>query len=588
MTKPQVKKLNDKGQNSNDKINPNFKCKITKHKVLSFGIVCVLSLFWILCFGICHLYAQDNNKLVTLTKQIIEAKTNEDLYPAIKELSDLYLKKNKYNEFIDFLNSLANKKKTLEPAVNYYIALTRYSQLKHLEETQNWDEYFSKGNTYREQISQSLQKSVDELAPTDIFYTYARLILWKFHRDQQDTLNESALSDLMNATLEYAKNAKDPAPLKDVGDEFLHYGEKAKANQAYRLYIEKIVSSNIKDEQLNSIALGFLKEGNSDLAEGVYDVYIERIQKSYAKEKLTPILIDIAKLFSYSVAGEKDTGLKDPSFVEKVFKKIEEIGGTDALSEELLYLRAFNLEKAKDFLLSKDLYVDLLKRYPQDAHADEVNFKVGIIYTYVARDVKSGRAYFERLALQSRSGLNPEPVEGLAQKETPSPAVISSFYQLGLLSQWEQDYVKAKEYYNKLLEKAEDGFLETVTLTKERLKEIEQAKPIEYNLKSFLDVSLKEENAIFDMTKVDLKSSYYRTKKDQDLEINATPYTAQSGCMQQELQYLWSGELGKNSPKDNQPSFVTQYPTAGTKQINLVVISPAGVIDRNIVLVDID
>jgi len=537
-----------------------------------------------------HAYAQDKNKLVTFTKQIIEAKTNENAYATLAELADLYFKENKYNELVEFLSSLANQKKTLEPVVNYYIGFARYSQLKHLEEAQGWDEYFSQGNTYREQITQSLQKTIDASAPLDFYHIYAKLILWKFHRDQQDALNESAISELMDATLEYAQNAKNLIPLKDVAGELSSYGEKTKASQIYRAYVQRLVSSDIKDEELNKIALDFYKEGNLDLAESIYDVYIERIQTSYAKEKLIPLLIDIARNFSY-----KDEGPKDPLYAEKVFGKIEEVGGKDSFSEELIYLRAFNLEKAKDFPLSKDIYIELLRRYPQNAHVDEAEFKIGIIYTYVLRDLKSGREYFEKLANPTAPSVNPEPAAaaaGPAQKETLtprliSPQVISSLYQLGLLSQWEQDFVLAKEYYNKLLERAKDGFQETVTKTLERLREIEEAKPIEYNLKTFLDVSLKAENAMFDMTKVDLRSNRYKANKDQDLIISSTPYTTQSGCMQVEIQYLWSGDIGKSKPGTDQPSFTTQYSSLGTKEINLVIVSPTGIIDRNIDLVDV-
>ncbi len=346
----------------------------------------------------------------------------------------------------------------------------------------------------------------------------------------------------------------------------MSYGEKGKAKEVYKIYVDKIVNSDIKDDQLNSIALGFYKEGNLDLAQTVFDVYIEKITKSTPKEKLIPILIDIAKLFSY-----KDEGPKDTFYAEKVFQKLEEIGTKDAFDERFLYLRAFNLEKTKEYPKAKDLYVDLVKLYPKTCYADEANFKIGMVYTYILRDIESGRSYFEKLE----------------RKETLSPQGISSLYQLGLLSQWKEDYIKAKEYYNKLIEKAKDDFQETVILTKERLKEIDEAKPIEYNLKTFLDISLKEENAIFDTTKVDLRSSPYNAKKDQEVAVDSTAYTAETGCMQIELEYLWSGHTGITKPTNAQSSFLTQYLYPGTKEINLVVVSPSGIIDRNLDMADV-
>ena len=242
-----------------------------------------------------------------------------------------------------------------------------------------------------------------------------------------------------------------------------------------------------------------------------------------------------------------------------------------AFDEELTYLRAFNFEKIKEYPRAKDCYLDLLQQYPQTRYADEAYFKAGIISTYVLRDIKTGRDYFEKLA----------------QEETPSPQVISSIYQLGLLSHWENDLATAKDYYNKLMEKAGSDFIETITKALERLKEITESRPIEYNLKTFLDVSLKEENPLFETTRVDLSSSLYRIKKDESTDISCAPYNVESGCMQVEIQYLWSGHLGTTKPSLEKSAFNTTYVQRGTKEINLVVVSPAGILERSIELVDV-
>jgi acyl carrier protein phosphodiesterase len=532
--------------------------------VIYFNI-CVLTLFFALCFGICQLDAKEDNKLVTLSKQIIDFKSNQDLYIPFEELKDLYLKDNKYNEFVDFLKSLGQKKKALEPFINYYIALSRYRQLKYLEEIQNWDEYFSQANTYRDQITEGSQKVIESINVKEPLHIYARLILWQFHKDQQDVFCEQALTNLMNSVSEYAKDGQDIKPLKEVADKLSDYGEKGKAKELYRIYVAKLTTSDIKDKDLNNVALGFYKEGNLDLAQNLYDVYMERMAKSSPKEKLIPLLIDIAKSFSYAQDRPYDA-----LYADKIYQKIEDIGGKESLNEELIYLRAFGLEKMKEYAKAKDIYIELVQRYPRTTHADEAVFKAGLIYTYILRDINSGKTYFEKLA----------------QKESVSPQVISSLYQLGLLNQWQEDLVKAKDYYNKLIEKAKDQLAETVSKTQERLKEIEEAKPLEYNLKTFLDVCLKEEYAGLDMTKVDLKAHPYMAKKDESIEINSQVFLAESGCFQVELQYLWSGHTGTKNPSSAESSFATAYAQRGTKEINLVVVSPTGIIDRNMDIVD--
>jgi len=528
-------------------------------------------------------YAQDSDKLSALRKQILEVKTSEELYAPFEELKDLYFsrpmtkseggiplpagKDNRYTDFVEFLKSLSQQNKALEPFTNYYIAQSRYHQLKYLEDTQKWDEYFAKGNTYRDELTQAAKNALDATTTKEPLNLYARLLLWQFHKDQQDAGALAALADLMSSVLEYSKSAVDIKPIKNIADKLLSFGEKVKSRELYGIYAERLSVSNIKDDGLADAAVGFYREGNLELAESIYDIYVDRITKSTAKEKLIPILIDIARGFSY-----KDQGQNDPVYAEKIFKKIEELAGKKVFDQELLYLRAFNLEKAKEFVKAKDVYSDLVLAFSETVHTDEAIFKMGIINTYVLRDVKKGRDYFERL---------------IQKKPALSPWGISALYQLGLLSHWENDYTRAKDYYNKLIEIAAVNYPQTQACVRERLKEIEEAKPMEYNLKTFLDASLKEENNMLDMSKLDLRSHPYKAKKDESVNINSTAYTSPTGCMQIELQYLWSGDSGSKKPSPQQAAFDTTYTDAGTKVINLVVVSPTGIIERSLDLVDV-
>lgn len=513
------------------------------------------------------LFALEDKKLVNLSKQIIEAKTQAGLYAPFEQLKEAYFSENKYSDYVDFLKSLSAKKDIAEPFINYYIALSRYSQLKYLQEQQVWEEYFAKGNDYRDELTKDAQKAIDATNSQDPLNIYSRLVLWQFHSDEQDNLTDSSLEGLMNSVLEYSKSVKEPRLVKEAADKLSGHGEKSKSRQLYKIYADKIISSDITDETLAASALGFYKEGNLELAQMFYDYYIDRITKTGEKEKLISTLKDLARDFSYSPAGQNEA-LKDSAYAEKLFEKMKEAGGERVFDEELMYMRALNLEKSKEYAKAKDAYQNLLKQYNGTKYADEVNFKLAIIDTYILRDINSARLAFE----------------ALAGKENISSQVISSLYQLGLLTQWEEKNEKAKEYYNKLLEKAGASFAQTAALAKERLKEIEESKPLEYNLKTFLDLSLKEENKEFEMTKLDLK---YIIKQGEAVNIISNVYTAASGCMEVQLQYLWSQDLGGKIPSASQASFEASYADKGTKVIGLVVVSPEGFIDRSITIVDV-
>ncbi len=505
-------------------------------------------------------------QLSSLTKKVMEAKDDKGACDSLEQIMSLYLKDHKYADFAGFLESVAQKKKNLVPCVSYYIALCRYQQLRYLEESQNWDEYFSQGNTYRDQITGNLKTAIGSLSANEPLYVYSRLLLWQFHNGQQDAFYEEALTDLDDAVSQYAKNAKDLGPIKAAADKLFEAGQNAISRKMYSLYTQRLISSGLSDKELKKAGDDFYKQGNLELAENIYDVYIDKISSSLTKDKVSAILIDIAKMFVYN-----DAGLNDPSYAEKLFQRAESLGGEGIFDEHLLYVRAFNLEKAKEYSSARDRYIVLINRFPSGLHFDEAVFKVGILYAYTGRDIKNAKIYFEKISSQ----------------EKITPQVISSIYQLGLLNQWEENFDKAKQYYAKAIEAAGDNFADTISLVKERLKEIEESRPIEYNLKTFMDVSLRQEYAYLDASKVSLKCSPYQGKKDESINVSSTVYMPASGCMQVENQYLWSGHLGKTSPQAENASFDASFSNTGTKEINLVATSSSGIVDFSLDMVDI-
>ena len=477
-----------------------------------------------------------------------------------------YFKSNQYNEFVDYLSKIKEKDKSGELCIYYYQALARFNQLKYLEEKQSWDEYFASGNTYREELVEKLKQVLTQTQSNDCLRVKSRLLVWQFHQGQQDAFNEQSLIDLMTDLKLYAQAKNDTVLLKEAADTLLAYQQNSQAREVYKLYCAALVSGEIDDAALKGIAAGFYKEGNLALAQTVYDLYLERISKKLAPEKLAGELFEIASLFVYKVSG-----LADPAYAEKIYAKISELGLKDAFNEESIYLRAFNLEKIKEYSLARDFYWQLTQLYPDSRHFDEAIYKVGMLDVYALANLTSGRSCFEKLIA----------------KPILSSQGISAFYQLGLLSQWQGDLVKAKDYYDAVLKNAQGKYPSIVACAQERLNELKDNKTLNYNLQSFLDLSLKQEKISTGVNSAQLQASGYILEKNQSTNISTLLQMAESGCNRVELQYLWSGNLGGATPTTAESNFKSAYVDSGTKEINLVILAPGGNLEHAFVMVDV-
>jgi len=500
----------------------------------------------------------------------IQKKTQDD--PCCAKCGNLendkikYFKENQYAEFIDFLNNYKIEGPLNKACINYYKALSRYSQLNYLEEKQLWDEYFNQGNEYRGQIVQNAAEVISKTPAGNCWRVKTELLLWQFHRGQQDAFFEQALIDLLTEVTAYAGACQDAALIKNIADVLLSSGEKLKARELYKLYVNKLVDEKTTAFELKDIAAGFYKEKNLELAQTVYDIYIEQSAKSFTPDKFIQELFEIADMFTY-----RPNSLHDMAYAEKIYTKIDASGQKNAFSQEQIYMRAFNLEKMKEYQKAREHYLGLVQLYADTKHFDEAVYKIAMIDAYALADIKEAKSYFEKLMIKL-------PV---------TPHVISSFYQSGLLSQWEGDLVKAKDYYNAVIKNSGDAQSSMVAQTKERIKEIQENKPLSYNLKTYLDLSLKDTSRALEISQTELASDYYILEKNQKVIVSSLVNLPESGCNQVELQYLWSGNLGPVVPDVSHPGFDSAYSDPGTKELNLVIVSPSGIIGHSFIMVDV-
>ncbi len=498
------------------------------------------------------------------------ASSPEALPAALQKLKECYYSFGRYGEFVSALKTIAAKKKELAGWTYYYAGTARYDQLAALQADKKWDEYFSSGDTYRREAVEYAQKAVKSAAGRGALPVYSRLLLWQSLREDQDEAAAAALQELLSAVREYAlSEGADPGAVKDAADGLAAAGEKMKAGGLYKLYIERKTSGGSGLEEIRALAEQFMKEGNSLSSEPAYDAYSEGLLRSpaYSKEEKIAALLDIAGKFVY-----KDSGFCDPEYAEKLFAMAESLAGKDGFAEGQLYTRAWNLEKSRSFEAAAERYAGLAEKFPAGKYADEAVFKAGAIRIYALRDTEGGKRYLQKLADSGRQ----------------NPYVVSSIYHLALLLQWEGDSSRAAEYYNALIGLAGKHYEEEVDLSRARMAELAGNKPIEYNLRTFLELSFRPENAVYNMSRLELKVSPVRPAPGENISVAASAHTAESGCMPVKLSFLWSGQTGKDSKlsADN-AGFSAVYREPGSHIVSAVALHPSGSIDRSFVIIDV-
>lgn len=505
----------------------------------------------------------------------------------LDELSEIYLSQHQYAQLMDALRKLEKvKASACDLPVSYYIGLCRYHQLKHLEDNQDWKEYFDIGNAYRQELFLETQ-NLAELCPASAFGVRAQLLNWLQHKAQNDAQAESSLNKLIDMVNSFANSgAPEIAVIKEVADSLSKGEEPAFARSAYNLYVNRLLAMEKSAFKLQSSAESILKEGNVNLAEIIYDRYVELSRATLSKDNLATELIAIARQF----ASDGWAKGKDLQYAEKIFGILQEACGKGYFTEELQYLRAYNLQRLKDYHRSAQEYAALVTDFPQGQELDETEFKLGIIYTYILGQKEEGRAYWQKVI----------------ERNSRLEYTVESLYHKSLVSQYSGDLETAKAGYARILEliRGNPDFKDIFGRVSSREKEIQEPKPMEYNLKAFLDTTLKQPlvNQSVGLPRPSLESiATYEgrglellvnppkviSSKEEEVKFSGQQLQIETGCFAPELTYLWSGDLGNLRPIPTGPEFTTFYQTPGTKVVNLVVLSPAGVIGSALDMVEV-
>ncbi|MDD5006320.1 MAG: hypothetical protein PHS93_07505 [Candidatus Omnitrophica bacterium] len=513
---------------------------------------------------------QEPSRTDLLKQEIKKAKTIENAEPLLAELLNICTKDNKFTDFFDFLKTLEkNKLFKRSPVFYYYRALAIFRQIQFLEENKVWQELFDNKEVYLADLGRALDKAQKLNTTLNPLALRLEFLQCRINQDDEKAWIVS-LENLFRSAREYLKTGSDTQVIRDIADELYREKKVSYARKFYSIYVSKISQSDISQDELKKLAEEFLKENKTDLAVSLYGAYLEKISSDTKQDKgiIAKKMFDIATEFIHPGWQE---GI-DPFFAENVYKEIESSYGLEDFDEINQYRRAYNLERIKEFESSYSEYRKLIDLFPNYQDKDRIYFRLGIFSAYIFDNIDQARVYFLKVVNEF-----PQSVD-----------YLNSIYHLGLLDHWQGNLEKAKEFYNTILEKTKDlkDKPDIVPLAETRLKEITEAKEIEYNLRMFLEAVLnqKEEKPYLRLA---LFARHAKDYLDKNVLFETISYFTDTACLQQEFTYLWSGQLGTNQNPLNDYKFETKYKDPGTKVVNVVLVAPSSAISGTIEMANI-
>jgi len=479
----------------------------------------------------------------------------------LKDQAAVYFEARDHDGLYAYLSSLVEKGGA-DAAVYFYRALTRLEQIAHWKKSKDWESVYDIGPAYQEGISADLAKA-EELAGEDDPVRFGIAFLrWRAAQEKEGADAYAAFDDVVAAGEKAAVSEEGLVLVKEKADEIRDLEDKNLSRRLYRVYLDHLAQSGMSAETIRKAADAFAQEGNLYLAKTMYNIFLERIEDDAVRARA---MVEIAGRFAHP----GDAEALDPVYAEELYQKATDAIGRQALDQDDVYRRAYNLERLKDYEAAAAAYEEWLAGYeaaPKESNASrraEVLFREGVLTAYGLGDVGKAKAFFRDLITRFAG----------------DPLVVSARYHLGLLAQWEEESDAAKEEYGAALAKAKELGVsedsEIVALTKARLEELEEEKPLAYGLRLFFNGTFgKGEEPV--PLNVDVTGRLPASAVGEDVRYAVTTSNPMTGCMTPDYAYEWSNEAGilKNVP--NAAELTTDYEEPGLKVVFVAVIGTAG------------
>ncbi|MFH0876764.1 MAG: tetratricopeptide repeat protein [Candidatus Omnitrophota bacterium] len=513
-------------------------------------IVLIALLFLATSVGLAQECPDADKDIAAATERI--RKKDKDLWAALEKLEQAYFCKKDHEGLYEYLKGCLKAGYAKSPEIYYMMARARHEGILYWQASKNWEGIYDQAPAYRRDISENLDKAEKFTKNNALLLCRIRYLRWRNISGEGPENASELFNDVVQTAGSLSASPDVLATIKAMADDMSTLEDKNPARRLYEIYVEKLTASDLPAEELKAKAEEFLSAGNVYLAKALFEHYVGQFsQDAQAQGKE---LVAVADRFVHT--GWKEGA--DPFYAESLYVKAHGLAADAAFDSASQYRRSYNLERLKEYERAIEEYQKLLQIYPDYEPKQKIIFRLGVLTTLGCRDVAQGVDYFTK-----------------TKDEFPNDLLaLSSLYQLGLLSQWNKDNTKAKEYYTALLKAAEAQGLdmekeELVLLAQTRLKEIDEIKEMRYALKLFLDGAAGG-------IAVDLTVRPAKQDPKQSVNFVVTTSNPQTGCMTPDFAYEWSGEVGGLENIPNSPELPTSFASKGIKVTQVAVVGPDG------------
>ncbi len=473
-----------------------------------------------------------------------------------------YVGDGKFDELMVYLTSLLKKGFERLPDVYFYRAYARQAQLDSWKKAKNWEGVYDKGPGLKAAMEKDLAQAEKFVQGRPDMALRIAFLRWTVASQDDPEAAPGLFDDVVNKAKSAAAQPDTMVLIKEMADSLSSYEDKNLSRRLYEVYASALKASGPEPEQLKKAGQDFVQQKNIYLAKTLFEGYLEQFTGD--PDILARETVLIADKFAHR--GRQEA--LDPVYAEGLYQKAFDLAGQKAFLAPSQYNRAFNLERMKDFEAAMKEYGKILSDYPDFSDQAEVEFRIAVLRAYAVRDIHGAVASFEHIKTTYPSGR----------------LALSSLYQLGLLSQWESQNDAAKAYYEALMTSAQSQGAdmekdELVLLSRERLQEIEEKKPMKYALRLFFEGvfgASGDAKASGMPLSVDVTGRPAKAAVNDDVVFTVTTSNPVTGCMMPAYSYEWSGETGAAANIPNSATLTTSYGIQGIKVTHVAVVGNNG------------